>query len=128
MGRRVIIIVIVIGLSSLWTATALGKLAPFSYWTASDAGRSLVRANLQVGFQLAHHTTITSAACKGSGVPLTRQHRRVYRAFDCTAQVHDDEINADDVYTVSFVTSKYLHGRIGCWARDHAGLVAKHCL
>jgi hypothetical protein len=68
-------IIVVIGLASLWSAAAFGKAAPFWYWTASDAGRGLVRANLQVGFQLSHHTTITSAVCKGNGASLTRQHR-----------------------------------------------------
>lgn len=121
-------IIVVIGLAALWSTAAFGKPAPFWYWTASDAGHRLVRANLQVGFQLAHHTTITSAVCKGNGASLARLHRRVYRVFDCTAQVHDDEINSDDPYAVSFVTSQSRRGQVGCWARNHAGLVAKHCL
>lgn len=127
--KRGIGIAVVVGAIVLCAApAALGKTAPFSYWSVADANKNLIRANPQIGFTVTHHTTIIDASCDGVGKPMLRRKQRVYREFSCTAHFRDDVDGTGSLGGgLSFVTSKTRRGVISCWARSHAGLVSKRC-
>lgn len=106
------------------TGNAVAASVPFWWWTAAQANTNVVRANPQrIDFK-GHETTITQAACKGTGVAKSGR----YRSFACAVRVHDDTLDCCSFgITLYVTTSKARRNAIACWSRSQVALDRGEC-